>query len=271
MHAEAGDGWTAELRVRLPPAQLSDFIGFVAHRGELQQREVHAKDVSRELFDRALALKNLAVTQARLEALIAQGDLKMAEVLEVERELSRLRGEIERLEGEERFLEDQVAYATVSIRLDSTTHEALDVLSAEPKLHTGPRFSLLKLLDNRPDQHRAGVGFTLFGSRAFSADIDLLPARGTEGVTVLATVGGATYSDFLGHGGRRFGNPYLGLRVGFAELDHAPMLALGAEGGVEIFKNRYVLFDVFVRPMGFIGQTDATLGVHSGLDVILSF
>ena len=109
--------WYGELRLRLPPDRVPTFIDWLEGQGDVDQRRIEATDVSKEYFDQELALKNLRLTMERLQALLSRSAQAMKDVLDVERELARVRGEIERIEGEHRFLQDQIAYATLDLHV----------------------------------------------------------------------------------------------------------------------------------------------------------
>ena len=68
-------------------------------------------------------------------------------------------------------------------------------------------------------------------------------------------MGGETYSEFLGDGQRRFANPFLGWRLGYARFLEHSEFALGATVGLEVVKTRYVEVDLAVRALGFIGKS----------------
>lgn len=113
--------WRADLEVRIPAAKLPLLVQFLESSGELLSKNIGSEDVSKQLLDQKLALQNLRITMSRLESLMDRGDLDMESVLAIEKELTRVRGEIERIQGEERYLRDRVALARVSVHLDSAT------------------------------------------------------------------------------------------------------------------------------------------------------
>ena len=87
------------------------------------------------------------------------------------------------------------------------------------------------------------------------------------GVTVTLGVGG--YRKALGGGNRSSLNPYLGARVGYAYLE-ASYLAVAAEIGVELVKQRGILWTVSARPMGLLGS-DSKAALEVGSSVGLAF
>lgn len=257
--------WQARIRLRVPPRQLAAVITWLGERGDITDKRLSATDVAKTLFDQELALKNAELTATRLEALLRQGGLSMQDVLAVERELTRLRGEMESIKGQAAFLKDRVALATLDVWM---TRRSDAVQVARAAVYPGARAAALILLDpeGRP-RTRFGGGITLhtvfrhatFELELYQSERDGDGAAAEESRAVLATVGGATYSDFLGRGTRRFLNPFLGFRAGYAYLD-SHRFAAQAEAGVELVKTERFMLDVNARFTGLIGErTDVAL------------
>lgn len=258
------DAVYGNLQVRIPPDRTAQFLEFIDKLGEVQARRIQATDVSREYFDREIQLQNLRLAMNRLQALLDRPGLDMAQILQIEQEITRRRGEIERLEGEQRFLRDRVSFATVNISL---TRRRGAVFAPEAKFHPGPRAAGLYLLDSDfSEQTRVGAGATLHFARHFTLDLDIFadPTDGDGDATTTAfvsTLGGAAYSDFLGHGERRFLNPFMGLRVGYGYLDSESYFVAGAEVGLELFKTRWLLVETAVRALALVGES-STAALH---------
>jgi len=270
--AAAGRG---TMTVRLAPDQVQAIFTWLGGQGTILDKHVSATDVSRTLFDRDLAIANKRAALTRLEGILAQGGATMADVLAVENEMTRLRGELEALEGEQRYLRDRVGQATLAVTLIRRDGE-VRLAATSAALYPGVRLAMLTLLDRgtRP-RSRMGVGLIAFTMmRQFSFEVDVFesvrPAPGADASrAVIATVGGAGYSDFFGRGRRRFGNPYLGFRVGYAYLDRS-LFAVEAEAGVELVKGRLGVIDLGVRATGLVGKhSDAAL--VTGLGAAIAF
>src|SRR5262245_59552246 len=200
----AEKSWNAQIKIRVPPNKVDDVVGFLAKRGEITDKRITATDVSKQLFDQEIALKNLRTTLDRLHELMKQGGLKIQEILQVEQEMTRLRGQIEQIEGEQRFLKDRVALATLDITM---TRKEGAVTVAKAKVYPGVRGAALVLFDpGTRARTRYGVGFVLHTLlRANTLEVDVFQkepnADGTSSANaVIATTGGAVYSDFLGAG-----------------------------------------------------------------------
>jgi Domain of unknown function (DUF4349) len=267
--------WQAHVKLRVPPQQLEAVVTWLASRGDITDKQIRSSDVAKTLFDQELALKNAQLTSERLEALLRQGGLTMADVLAVERELTRLRGETEAIKGQAAFLKDRVALATLDVGM---TRKSGTVRIAQAKAYPGGRVSALILLDPEGRARtRLGGGFavhTIF--RAATLELELYQrkddgeadgAGAEESMAVIATVGGAMYSDFLGRGERKLGNPFLGLRTGYGYLD-SHRWVVQAEAGVELIKTERFMLDASVRLSGLIGEDVDAAAIVGGSAVV---
>ena len=120
-----------------------------------------------------------------------------------------------------------------------------------------------------------GGGVSLRVMRAFSVEIDALRGFGSEqrGIDgLLITIGGDYYSKLAGGGERRFLNPYLGYRFGYARLPgKEDAFTVGGVVGVELLKTRSLSLDADVTGLGFLGDRDAHFAVQPALTVNFAF
>lgn len=260
------------MRVKLPPGQTGGFLDWLEKLGNVNSKRIQSTDVSRQLFDQVIALENLQRTLDRLRVLLDRQGLSMQEILSIEQEMTRLRGEIERIKGEKRFLEHQVALATLTIDIRQRADVVLLGEKAEPKLYPGPRVSMLYLLDaGGRTRTRLGAGAAVHIVSRVNLELDVFNDPDDTGKNAaLATFGGDIYSDLLGRGRRSFLNPYLGLRLGFGYLDR-PTFAFGASAGVELFKHEYVMVDLNVRAMGLAGEGGFDTALVTGGALVFAF
>jgi DNA repair ATPase RecN len=87
---------------------------------EVQRENVSSQDVTEEYVDLEARLRNLEATEQELLALLAevrQRTRNADEVLQVYRELTRIREEIERIKGRMQYLDNRVQLATISVEL----------------------------------------------------------------------------------------------------------------------------------------------------------
>lgn len=118
----------AVIQIKVPAARFDSLIGGLAPLGRLESVSVNAEDVGQEYVDIEARLANLRRLEARLVELLANRTGKLSDVLMVERELARVRGEIDQIEGRRRFLQRSVALST----LELTLHEPEPVLAGTP-------------------------------------------------------------------------------------------------------------------------------------------
>jgi hypothetical protein len=265
--------WSGSMSMRVPPAKAEGMFTFLEGLGDITSKRVQASDVSKQLFDQDLALENLGNTMDRLQKLLAREGLEMKDVLAIETELTRLRGQIEQIKGEQRFLKDRVAYATIEV---SFSRKAGVVLGPSAKFFPGARFATLTLLD--PDgakRNRMGGGITiLFPTKPGESvrggfQIDAFEGPGAEENGFMATLSVATYSDFLGRGRRSFLNPYLGIRLGYAHIGGSAF-AFSGTAGVELFKHKYFMVDASVDLTGLLSD-DFESALVSGVGAVVAF
>ncbi len=111
--SNAGDRSVATVTYRIPATRWDDAIGTL--RGlatKVVAEETEASEVGGQIVDLEARLRNLRASEASLQA-IAQATGTVSDLLEVEAQLTNVRGQIEQLDGQRAALEDQVAYGTL--------------------------------------------------------------------------------------------------------------------------------------------------------------
>ena len=260
---------SAAMEVRVPPAQAAAMTAWLETLGRVTSKRVLASDVSKTLFDQELALKNLELTMERLQALAAKSG-PVADLLTIEKEMTRVRGEIERIKGEHRWLLDRVELATLTLQLRrSGDDDEPFEYEPEARVYPGPQLAMLTLFDpGMRTRTRFGGGASVRLQRYATFDLAIFPSDGMDSRAVLATFGTALYSSYLRDGHRRYFNPYVGVRVGYGYLSGDGMPVIAGEVGIEWFKHRYLLVDSSVRALGYItDNAEAALSATLGASV----
>lgn len=110
-----GDNPVATITYRIPADRWDDVIEQLRDLGEkIAGERTSAVEVTGQLVDLEARIRNLRATEAALQAILARAE-RIADVLEVQRELTTVRGEIERLDALRAALEDQAAYGTLAV------------------------------------------------------------------------------------------------------------------------------------------------------------
>ena len=106
-----------EIVVKVLPDNLDRFLGKLRGIGELKNQALTTEDVTKSYFDTESRLKNARLMEQRLIEILKTKSKDVSDLLEVEKELGRVREEIETMQGELKFMDSQVAFATVTITL----------------------------------------------------------------------------------------------------------------------------------------------------------
>lgn len=111
----------ASATLRVPSAELSPALSAIrTYSVRVESEEVTADDVSEEFADLGAQLRNLETTETELRELLSTvrtRTQKASEVLEVHREMVKIRGEIDRIQGRRQFLSQRVAMSTIRLEL----------------------------------------------------------------------------------------------------------------------------------------------------------
>jgi len=120
------------ITLRVPAKQFFSVLDQFQALGRTLSKNIEALDVTDEYVDLKLRLKNAEAMRDRLLAILEQAKT-VKDMLEVERELNRIREDIERIKGRLAVLEKQIAFSTVKIHfVKASATRAVTVLPATP-------------------------------------------------------------------------------------------------------------------------------------------
>jgi hypothetical protein len=119
---------SATIEIKLPVSRFDQGTGALAPIGKLESLNISTEDVGEEYVDITARMANAHRLEERLVTLLATRTGKLQDVLSVERELARVRGEIERYEGRLRYLRSRVALSTLTVNV----HEKAPLVSPTP-------------------------------------------------------------------------------------------------------------------------------------------
>jgi hypothetical protein len=115
--AESGSTGTVVASLRVPADQLDVCLAEVKKLGRVTQESQSGEEVTQQHVDLVARLKNSRNTEQRLNGVLQQRSGPVKEILEVEKESARVRGEIEQMEAEQQAVEHRVNFATIDLKL----------------------------------------------------------------------------------------------------------------------------------------------------------
>jgi anti-sigma factor RsiW len=134
--APGDSGRTLTATLRIPAPQLEAALAELKQLGRVENESQGGEEVTQQYVDLAARLANAQHTEQRLVEMLRSRTGKLQDVLKVELEIDRVRGEIEQMQAEKKELTKRVAFAT----LNTTVKEEYQAkLEATPP-STGSRF-----------------------------------------------------------------------------------------------------------------------------------
>jgi hypothetical protein len=101
----------------VPAERLDEVVADLRELGRVESVSLGAEDVTEQYFDLEIRLATQRELEARLRELLRRPSNELSDLLEIERELARVRTEIDQMEGRKRFWDQQVALSTLSVSL----------------------------------------------------------------------------------------------------------------------------------------------------------
>jgi hypothetical protein len=129
-----GAARSLQTSLRIPAPDLSAALAELKSLGRVELENQNGEEVTQQHADLVARLKNSRETEQRLQAILTQRTGKIGDVLEVEQEIARVRGEIEQMEAERENLEHRVDFATIDLKLSEEYKAKLD--SPAPAIST---------------------------------------------------------------------------------------------------------------------------------------
>jgi Domain of unknown function (DUF4349) len=121
----------AAITVRIPRARFQEVLGKIEKLGDVLHRTVTADDVTDQVVDLEARLKNARAMRERLAELL-HGATATKDALEIEKELSRVMGDIESMEGKLKLFSDKIAYSTVTATFEPVHDSEVHAIARLP-------------------------------------------------------------------------------------------------------------------------------------------
>ena len=103
--------------LRIPASALASAVNDMKGLGRVENEAQSGEEVTYQHADLVQRLRNSRETEERLRDILQQRTGKISDVLKVEEEIARVRGEIESMQAEQKALEHRVDFATVDLQL----------------------------------------------------------------------------------------------------------------------------------------------------------
>lgn len=103
--------------LRIPSSRFDAALAELRQIGRVTEESQNADDVTATVADLDARLSNSRVIEKRLTEVRRSRTGDVGDVLEVEREIARVRGEIEQMEAERKQLDRRIEYATLTLEI----------------------------------------------------------------------------------------------------------------------------------------------------------
>jgi anti-sigma factor RsiW len=146
--AQSGDSRSLSVALRVPAKELEGLLVDLRKLGHVEEESKSNEEVSAEYVDLQARLKVAQATERRLVELLGARTGRLEDVLDVERELARVRAEVESMQGQSALMLHRVSYATVQVELSEEYHQKLQ---SQSSMGTKLRNALLAGVQNLLD------------------------------------------------------------------------------------------------------------------------
>jgi hypothetical protein len=125
-------GRTLTGKLQIPADQLDATLSEIKPLGHVDSESQSGEEVTQSYTDLEARLDNSRHAEQRIVDLLRDRTGKLSDVLEAERELSRVRGEIEQMEAERKALLTRVDYSTLTLTVNEEYKSQLHVADSTP-------------------------------------------------------------------------------------------------------------------------------------------
>jgi Domain of unknown function (DUF4349) len=128
INSQTGGSRKLNAALRLPSDHFDSAIAEVKKVGHVEAESRDASDVTSQYVDLEARLDNARHTEQRLTELLRDRTGKLSDVLSVEVEIGRVRGEIERMEAEKKSMLNQVSFSTLNLTVAENYQAQLQIV-----------------------------------------------------------------------------------------------------------------------------------------------
>jgi hypothetical protein len=113
----AAERASGSLTLRVPSDQFSEAFHRLTALGKVRNREIRTQDATTEYLDLETRLRVKRDAESRLREVLRNRPAKLSDIVEAERELTRIVEEIERMEAQRLLYDRQIALADIHLNL----------------------------------------------------------------------------------------------------------------------------------------------------------
>lgn len=128
LNTPTGSARSLTATLRVPANQLEATLADLKQMGRVEKESQNGEEVTQQYVDLEARLRNSRNTEQRLIELQRERTGKLSDVLSVEMQISRVRGEIEQMEGQRKAMRNQVDYATLTLTISEDYKAELKVV-----------------------------------------------------------------------------------------------------------------------------------------------
>ena len=118
IYGSEGEPRRGDWTLRIPSQNFDTFLDGSKSLGQVRSLSQDSQEVTAEYGDLEARVRNLKAEEERLHKHLDESTRSLKDILEVERQLARVRGEIERVQGRLNVLKDLTSLSTVTISIE---------------------------------------------------------------------------------------------------------------------------------------------------------
>jgi hypothetical protein len=122
-----GEARSLTATLRIPTARLDETLAALRKLGKVTSEGQDGEDVTQQSTDLDARLANSRAAEVRLKDIMAHRTGRLSDVLQVEQEIARVRGEIEQMEAQRKALDRRITLAAVTIQIAEERKAAVDL------------------------------------------------------------------------------------------------------------------------------------------------
>lgn len=118
MTAGANNQVTGSMTVRMPGESFDSFLDTMGTLGTIKRQDIVTSDVTEDYIDKEAQITSLTLQRDQYYRILNKAET-VEDILNVQREIDRVQLSLDRVTGKMKYLENQIAFGTLSISLQT--------------------------------------------------------------------------------------------------------------------------------------------------------